>query len=87
MTQRLGKTDDGRTDITTTGEIPIIARSTKRYYQLWKLAEKLKPEEIEFLVIKRKNALKYEKDKEEIKCLRTEIKLLGDIYRIVNRRR
>lgn len=83
---RKGTTDDGRIIITTTHEEPKSARGNARYYQLWKLASELNLEEIEFLITKRKNDLKYVSDVDEIKVLRTEISILGDTYNIVKKK-
>ena len=88
QTNRIGKTDNGRTEITTTGEEPAIARSKKRYWDLWKMAKTLYPVEIEMLIAKRKNDLKHTfDDYDEYRDLKTEIKLLEDIYRIVKRKK
>jgi hypothetical protein len=85
MTERVGTTNDGRTIITTTGEEPKSARASKRYYQLWKFARELNPEEIEFLITKRRNDIKYEQDDKMIRILRTEISILADTRRIIKR--
>ena len=68
-------------------EIPKSARSRKRHYALWKMVEKMKPEEIEFLITKRKNDLKYETNPEEIRRLRTDISVLNDAYKIIKKRK
>ena len=85
MTKRVGTTNNRRVVITTTGEQPKSARANKRYYQLWKFAKELKPEEIQLLITKRKNNLKYEKDYEQIRILRTEITILEDTHKIIRR--
>jgi hypothetical protein len=83
----VGKTDNGRTIIKTTGEEPKSARRTKEHYQLWKFIEKLSLEEINVLFTKRKQELKYEKDSDRIRELRTEMLILSDAYRIIKRRK
>jgi len=91
--KKISKTDSGRTEIKVKGELeivkecPTLARAKKKYWDLWKLARDLNPDEIKMLITKRKNDLKYEKDVEMIRDLRTEIKLLSDIYIIVERKR
>ena len=87
MSKRIGRTDSGRTIITSTGEEPKSARASKRWYQLWKMVQDISPEEIEFLISKRRNQLKYEKDFEEINNLRTDISVLEDAYKINKRKR
>jgi len=84
---RKGKTDKGRTSINKEGEEePSLARRSKRCWDLWKFASTLSKYEIEYLVTLRRNRIKYEDNQLEIKELRTEIKLLEDIRKIVARR-
>ena len=83
---RKGKTDNGRIIFTTDGERPNVATINKKLYTLWKFVRELSLNEIQALVSKRKNDLKYEKDKEKIQQLRTEIRLLLDVYKIKNRK-
>lgn len=67
-------------------EEPKISRwASGELHQLWKLAESLNLDEIQMLVTKRKQDIKWEKDSERIKKLRTEIKLLEDMYTIKER--
>ena len=87
MTKRLGKSGDGSIIITSTGEEPTSARRSKRHYQLWKLAKDLSKEEISMLITKRKEELKYEKDPEEIRNLRTDITILESSYKIKNKKK
>lgn len=68
-------------------ETPKSAKSSRRHYQLWKMIEKMKLEEIEFLVTKRKNDLKYETNPDEIRNLRTDICILEDAYNIIKKRK
>ena len=81
-----GKSDKGRVIITAQGEEPKSARGSKEYYQLWKLAETLTPDEIRMLIVIRKDKLKYEKDSDLISDLRTEILILSDACKIVSRK-
>ena len=85
MSDRKGTTDNKRTLITTYGEEPRSARRSKRHYQLWKLATTLNPDEIEFLITKRKQDIKYEYFPSGVRNLRTDIVILEDAHRI-NRR-
>ena len=73
-------------EVTIVYEKPVSAGAKKAYYQLWKFAMDLTPEEIEVLVAKRKNDLKYEKKTDRIEDLRTEIKILEDMY-MINKRK
>lgn len=61
--------------------------SAKANYQLWKLAQDLKPEEIQMLITKRRNDLKYESNSKEINRLRTDISILEDAHEIISRKR
>lgn len=85
MTKRIGKTESGRIIITTTGEEPTSARRSKRHYQLWKFAKTLHLDEIEFLISKRRTEIKYERNPDEIRNLRTDIRILEDIHIIVRK--
>jgi len=67
-------------------EVPASARASKRFWAFWKMVKKLTPNEIEFLISKRMNELKYEKDYKEIRNLKTEICILEDAYEIMNKR-
>jgi len=79
-----GTTDNGRTLLRKKGgEEPKSARAN---WYLWKFANTLNPDEIEFLITKRKQDLKYEYCPSGIRILRTEILLLEDVHRI-NRRK
>ena len=83
---RKGTTDNGRTTLTSKTEQPKSARGNKELYQLYKFAITLELNEIEFLVSKRRNDIKYMKTlPEEAKRLRTEILLLEDVHRIRRR--
>jgi len=85
--ERIGTTDDGRTIIWKyRGEEPRSVRACKRYSQLWKAVKELECCDIELLITKRKLDLKYEKDSDNIKILRTEILILEDAYRIKKRK-
>ena len=66
---------------------PRSAKRSKRHYQLWKMIKKMKLEEIEFLVTKRKNDLKYETNPDEIRNLRTDICILEDAHEIIRKRK
>jgi hypothetical protein len=44
-------------------------------------------DEIEFLITKRKNDLKYETHYDEIRNLRTDIRILEDAHKIIRKRR
>ena len=76
-------TDDGRTIIKKKGSEESI--SARGNWQLWKFALTLKPEEIEMLITKRINSLKYEKNANTIKGLRRDIRLLSDVRTIIKR--
>ena len=82
----MSTTDDGRTILKPRGgEEP---RSAKSNWQLWKLCKELKADEIAVLITKRKMELKYldkDKDREDIRRIRSEILLLEDAYRILKR--
>lgn len=71
--------------IKKSGEEPSSAKRSKRHYQLWKLAESLELGDIQYLVTIRKNKLKYEEDPDEIRNLRTDIKILEETYTIKKR--
>ena len=78
------KTNKGRIIIRKRGEdIPTLS---KYNYQLWKFCISLEPNELMVLISKRKEDLKYEKDFDIIKNLRTEILLLEDTYKIMIRK-
>jgi hypothetical protein len=62
-------------------------KSAKGNWQLWKLCQELNLEEIQVLVGKRKNDLKYEKDAKKIKDLKRDISILLDAYEIIRKRR
>ena len=66
-------------------EIPKSARASKRYWALWKMAKKLNLGEIEILIKKREKDLKYEKDYDIRKILKTEIRILEDAKEIIER--
>ena len=84
---RVGTTDDGRTIIWKyKGEEPKSARANKRYLQLWKFARELECCDIQILISKRRNELKYEGCPDNIRILRTEILILEDAYRIKKRK-
>lgn len=68
-------------------EQPKSAKADKDTWALWKLCETLTPEEIKMLWLKRKQDMKYEKDQEQIKRLRTEMAILNDAYEIIKRRK
>ena len=87
MTKRIkGKTDKGRILITAKEEEPKSARRNKDCYHLWLCAKELKLDEIEMLVTKRKQDLRYEKDPNRIRELRTQILILEDTHKIVRRK-
>jgi len=83
----IGKTEDGRVIITLYGEEPKSARRNKECYRLWKLAETLSLNEIEMLISKRRNEIKYCNNNGRVRELRTEILVLEDSYKIVRRRK
>lgn len=64
-----------------------IPRSATDNWQLWKLCETLTLEEISVLITKRKNDLKYEKDKRKETLLKTDMSILVDAYEIIKRRK
>ena len=81
---RKNKTDFGRTIVRKRGsEEPL---SAKNNWDLWKLCQELNPEEISFLITKRKSQIKYSNDNEEIRILREDIIILEDAYRILKRK-
>jgi len=86
--RRKGSYDKGRTVLNRKlQEEPKSARANKRYYQLWKFLENLKPEELQLLITKRKNDIKYlERDVEKLNILKTEILIIEDAYRIIKRK-
>ena len=65
---------------------PKSAKENQRTYQSWKFYETLTTEEIKVLIGKRKNDMKYEKDPQRIKELRTDIAILNDAYEIIKRK-
>jgi len=80
---RDNKTDNGRIVIRYRGdEEPQLARKN---WQLWLLCKGLELGDIQFLITKRRNQLKYENNPESIKILRTDIMILEDSYRIIKR--
>ena len=85
-TSRKGTTNSGRIILKNNGEEPCSARANKEYYQLWKFLEDLTLEELQFLVTKRKNDLKYESSIDKIRILRTEILIIEDCYKITKRK-
>ncbi len=83
MTKRTGTSENGRIILTSTGEEPKSARANKRYYALWKFVDEyLDLQDIQVLITKRKNDIKYESDNDKVTILRTEILLLEDAYKI-----
>ena len=64
-----------------------IPKSAKSNWQLWKICQDLKLEEIRVIIGKRKQDIKYEKDKNKICGLRRDIKLLEEAYEIIKRRK
>ena len=85
MTKKKGTTDKGRTILSTNTEFPKSITHDKDVYYLWKFAKTLNPEEISFLITKRKQDLKFIKDPVLIKKIRFEISILVDTFRIVSR--
>jgi len=67
--------------------IPKSAKANRETWQLWKMCENLSPDEIRVLIKKRKNDLKYEKNPEGIKKLRTDISILNEACVIMTKRR
>ena len=57
--------------------------SARNNWQLWKLALTLNLDEIEFLITKRKRELKYEKNYDKVRLLRTEIMILEDAHLVI----
>jgi len=74
-------------EIEVVNEEPRSARANKRNWDMWKFAEELNPEEIQFLITRRKEKLRYETNTDEVRNLRTDISILEDAYRIIKRRR
>ena len=68
-------------------EIPPSALASKEYRQLYDFFKDYSIEELSILIDKRKNDIKYSKDEKEIKKLRTEIKILTNIYTINKRKK
>jgi len=65
-------------------EEPISARNN---WTLWVLCRDfLTSNEIQFLITKRKNDLKYEKNPIKVRELRTDIRILEDAYYIIKRK-
>lgn len=63
-------------------DMPSSARAKIRYYRLWKFMkdEHLTPNDLQMLFLKRKSACRYATP-EEIICLRTEMKIIGEVYK------
>jgi len=62
-------------------------KSANANWWLWKLCEDLSLEEIQVLITKRKNELKYEKDNKRIRELKTDIAILLDAYEIIKKKK
>ena len=62
-------------------------KSARHNWQLWKLCQDLTLDEIRVLVGKRKQDIKYEKDMNKIRELKTDISILTDAYEIMKKRR
>jgi hypothetical protein len=65
---------------------PKSAKANKDTWGLWKLCETLTLDEIKMLWVKRKQDLKYEKNPDGIKRLKTEMSILNDAYEIMKKR-
>jgi hypothetical protein len=62
-------------------------KSARSNWQLWKLCQDLSLDEIRVLVSKRKQDIKYEKDLDKIRQLKTDISILTEAYEIIKRRK
>jgi len=66
---------------------PKSAKRNKRTYRLWKLCETLALTDIALLIKHRREMIKGCIDPDEIRQLRTEIKVLEEAYRILKFRK
>jgi hypothetical protein len=78
---------NGRILLTPRGiEKSISARKSKETLMFWKFIKTLSPNEIQMLISRRKNDIKYIDNNEDLTQIKLEIKLLEDAYKLSTKR-